>query len=258
MTAGPEQGRATSDATLAKPREDVASRRYLGGDSYAQRNPSWDIEDSPWKAVLVLRMLNAHQLSPRDIVEVGCGAGGVLADLARALPQAHLRGFDIAPDATRFWSQHTLPNLEFELGDFLVADDRHHELLLILDVVEHVADPYAFLVGLRDRSDYHIFHFPLDLSAASVLRGAPLLYVRNKVGHLHYYTKDLVLALLAESGYAIVDWSYTGAAFAAPQRTWKTRLASLPRRLAYALGKDLGVRLLGGETLMVLTRAGDR
>lgn len=235
-------------------REDVASRRYLS-DAYLQRNPSWDIEDSPWKAERVLRLLRRHELVPRHVVEVGCGAGGVLAELARALPQARLRGFDIAPDATRFWSRHGLANLEFQLGDFLLEDDRRYDLLLVLDVVEHVADPYAFLVGLRERADHHVFHFPLDLSAFSVLRGVPLLYVRQKVGHLHYYTKDLVLALLTECGYRIDDWSYTGAAFSMPQRTWKTRLASLPRRLAYAFDKDLGVRLLGGETLMVLTSA---
>jgi len=44
---------------------------------------------------------------------------------------------------------------------------------------------------------------------------------------------------------------YTGAAFNTPQATFKTRLAQL-RRL---LNKDVGVRLLGGETLMVLAKA---
>jgi hypothetical protein len=81
------------------------------------------------------------------------------------------------------------------------------------------------------------------------------MYARNKVGHIHYYTKDLALALLDECDYQIVDWFYTGAAFTSPQRTWKTRIASLPRRLVYAINKDAGVRLLGGETLMVLACA---
>ena len=62
-------------------------------------------------------------------------------------------------------------------------------------------------------------------------------------------------ATLTECGYDIVDWRYTGATFTAPQRTWKTRLASPLRRAAYALNKDMGVRLLGGETLMLLARA---
>ena len=78
--------------------------------------------------------------------------------------------------------------------------------------------------------------------------------MRRKVGHLHYYTRSLALALLEECGYEVREARYTGAAFNAPQRTWKTRAASLARRAVYALGKDLGVRLLGGETLLVLAR----
>ncbi len=51
--------------------------------------------------------------------------------------------------------------------------------------------------------------------------------------------------------WAIED---TNAAFGAPKRTWKSRLAGVPRGAIYALNKDLGVRLLGGETLMVLSQ----
>ena len=127
--------------------------------------------------------------------------------------------------------------------------------MLVLDVVEHVPDPFEFLARFRGHADYFVFHFPLDLSAISVLRQSPLLYARETVGHIHYYTKGLVLATLTECGYDIVDWRYTGATFTAPQRTWKTRLASPLRRAAYALNKDMGVRLLGGETLMLLARA---
>ena len=234
--------------------DDATSRRYLS-DLYSAKNPAWDIEDSPWKAGQVLRMMHTHKLSPNKIVEVGCGAGGVLTEIAKAFPQTKLYGFDIAPDAARFWPQHALPNIEFRPGDFFAQGDEHYDLMLVLDVVEHVANPFEFLARLQGRAGHHIFHFPLDLSAINVLRKAPLMYVRNKVGHIHYYTKDLALALLEECDYRIIDWFYTGAAFAAPQRTWKTMLASLPRRLAYTINKDAGVRLLGGETLMVLASA---
>jgi hypothetical protein len=188
-------------------------------------------------------------------VEVGCGAGRVLAELARALPQAVFHGFDIAPAVSALWPPPgQVPNLQLEVGDLLARDEEPYDLALILDVVEHVGDPMAFLDRMRAKASHHILHFPLDLSAVGVLRGAPLLRAREKVGHLHFYTKDLALALVVDCGYEVVDWSYTGAAFSAPQRTWRTRLASLPRRLAYALGGDAGVRLVGGETLMVLAR----
>jgi len=80
---------------------------------------------------------------------------------------------------------------------------------------------------------------------------------REKTGHLHYYTKDLALATLRDTGYKIIDWRYTGASLNSPNRSRRTRLVSIVRRLAYALNKDFGVRLLGGETLLVLAKALD-
>ncbi|HBW21946.1 MAG: hypothetical protein A2X28_01890 [Elusimicrobia bacterium GWA2_56_46] len=46
-----------------------------------------------------------------------------------------------------------------------------------------------------------------------------------------------------------------GAAFHTPQSTWKTKLISIPRAIARFLDKDWGVRIMGGETLLVLARA---
>jgi len=137
---------------------------------------------------------------------------------------------------------------------FFKIDLIHHDAILLLDVLEHVTDPHQFLFDLKDKTDYLVIHFPLDLSALSVLRESPLLHVRRKVGHIHYFTKGLALELLEECGLEVIDWQYTGAAFSAPQRSLKTKVFSLFRRAVYTLNKDLGVRLLGGETLMVLVK----
>lgn len=231
--------------------EDRIRQRYLGSD-YLERNPTWDLEDSPWKVDQVLRMVRAHNLVPSSIAEVGCGAGAVLAGIRRAFPDARLYGFDIAPGAAKFWKKYADARIEFTLGDFFEQRDRRYDLILLLDVIEHLSNPFDFLSRLRSRAAHFIFHFPLDLCAVSVLREQPLLHVRRKVGHIHYFTKGLALALIAECGYHLTDWFYTGAAFSTPQCTSKTRLASLPRRIAYAIAGDAGVRLLGGETLMIL------
>lgn len=66
---------------------------------------------------------------------------------------------------------------------------------------------------------------------------------------------DVLLSMIKESGFEMLDWFYTGASFTAPQASWKAKLARIPRRLANAVDRDLGVRLLGGDTLMVLVKA---
>lgn len=228
--------------------------RYLSTE-YLRHNPSWDSEDSPWKAGKVRELLEAHGLAPRSIVDVGCGAGIVLTELRRSYPSARISGYDIAPDAERFWEAARASGIELTVGDFTAASTPPSDLLLALDVLEHLQDPFAFLESIRGRAGHYVFHFPLDLSAASVLRETPLLHVRRKVGHVHYYTRGLALALLEDCGYRIVDARYTGAAFNAPQLGWKARIARLPRRLIFAINRDWGARLLGGETLMVLATA---
>lgn len=201
-----------------------------------------------------MEIKNNH-LVPKLIVEVGCGAGGILASLHNALPEAKFTGFEIAPDASGFWEKHATKKIAFSVDDFLQEQTAHFDVLLLLDVIEHVPNPFEFLSALRGRADYYVFHIPLDLSAMSVARERPLLTVRQKVGHIHYFTKGLALSLLEECGYQLVDWSYTGASFTAPQTTWKSRLARLPRRLIFGINRDLGVRLCGGDTLMVLAKA---
>jgi SAM-dependent methyltransferase len=233
------------------PSGNFISQRYLNGE-YAAQNPTWDSEDAPWKAGQALQLVTARGLAPASIAEVGCGSGAVLAEFRRAYPQARLYGYDIAPGAARFWGAHAAAGIEFRLGDFFELGKERYDLMLVMDVIEHVPDPFDFLIRLRAHAGHHVFHLPLDLSALSVLRESPLLDARDRVGHVHYYTKGLAMALFAETGYRILDWRYTGAAFAAPRRSWKTRLASLPRRIACAIDKDAGVRLFGGETLMVL------
>lgn len=233
--------------------DDPVTRRYLNGE-YAEKNRDWDSVDSPWKADRVAELLDHHGLRPASIAEIGCGAGGVLVALRQRFPAADMAGFDIAPELIRLWPAHAGARIRFTLGDFLALNQHPFDLLLVLDVLEHLGDPFSFLERLRAHGERVIFHFPLDLSAMSVLRESPLLHVRKKVGHIHYFTRGLALALLEECGYEVIDARYTGAAFSAPRRSLRTRLAGWFRRLVYVVNHDVGARLLGGETLMVLAR----
>lgn len=227
-------------------------------NSYLAENPEWDRQDAPWKAATVQRILVDNKITPTSLCEVGCGSGDIIINLSKYYPDSQMTGFDISPQAAEFWSDHTdiegvrNHKLEFKLGDFHAINDKKYDVLLMLDVFEHVRDPYTFLELSGEHAQYFIFHIPLDLSASSVLRKKPLINTRRKVGHLHFYTKDLAIETLTDSGFKIVDWKYTGASLNMPNISLKTRLARLPRRVAYFFNKDWGVRLLGGETLIVL------
>jgi len=225
-------------------------------DEYLKHNPFWDIEDSPWKAENVYQLMASIDLNPISICEIGCGAGGILAELRRRFPDSEMWGYDIAPAVVKFWKNCKEEDIQFILGDFFELNVRRYDVLLLLDVIEHLQNPFEFLSRLRDFADYFIFHIPLDLSAITVLRETPLLHARNKVGHIHYFTKQIAISLIKECNYDILKCRYTGASMNAPNRSLKTKLANIPRSIVGYFNKDLSVRLFGGETLMVLAKAG--
>lgn len=221
--------------------------------TYCENNENWHAEDSPWKAEQVYRLLASNRINPSSICDVGCGAGEVLLNLRRYFPDSTLDGFDISPDAFALSKPKGGGNVTFHLGDFLSDYDTQHDVALAIDVFEHVEDYLDFLRRFRKRAKYKIFHIPLDLSVQTVLRGTPLQRVRDLVGHLHFFTKETAFASLAHVGLRIVDWRYTSSGLELPSISTKQRIASWPRRICFALSRDLTVRILGGYSLLVLT-----
>lgn len=232
---------------------DYIEVRYINGD-YAKKNPDWDKSDSPWKVHKILNIMAANGLYPNSIVDIGCGAGEILNLLAKNFPNAQLAGYDISPQLNKFWDSIKSDRLTFTVGDYF---DNHYttpDIVLIIDLLEHLSDPFDFLMRLKEKSKLVIFHIPLDLSAQTIIREGILIESRRKVGHIHYYTKNIALEMLAEAGYKVIDARYTGAGLNLPNRSLNSLVASIFRRFLALINKDFSVRLLGGETLIVLAR----
>lgn len=227
---------------------------YVSG-AYNDMVPSWHVEESVGKAREILRLLRSHHLAPQTICEVGCGVGEVLRQLQRGLPETcELTGYDISPQAIDRARARENDRLHFYLGDFRTDDTRTYDLLLVLDVVEHLEDYYSFLRSLKARGTYKVFFFPLDLSVQSVLRPHGLLHTREAFAHLHYFTRETAIRALEDTGYRILDAVYTADALDSPTHRLGRRLLKWPRKAAFAVNHDWAVRMLGGYRLLVLAR----
>jgi hypothetical protein len=232
----------------------IESRYYDA--RYLESNPNWDRGDAPWKTFHVLKILKDNNIAFKRVCELGCGSGDILDSIINKLPLVTAVGYDISPHLKKFWEEHSEnKNLEFILGDFNKNNSEVFDVLLMLDVFEHVRDPFTLLEDASRFAKFFVFHIPLDLSVTTVARGYPLLNSRRKVGHIHYYTKDLALATLNETGYEVIDWRYTGASLSSPNRSLITRLIAPIRQLFYFLNRDIAVRIIGGDTLLVLARS---
>ncbi len=223
--------------------------QYLSGE-YQAKNPTFHVEDSPWKAEQIRRMIESERLAAGRIAEVGCGAGEIATRLAAHYPSARIDGFEISPQGFALCCEKASGRVQFYNADFATAQTPPYDIVLCIDVLEHIEDTFAFLRGLRSRGAGFIFHIPLDMNVQMVARSAPILKVRSAVGHIHYYSKDTALAILEDCGFEVRAWFYTPNGVDRPTSA-KARLLRLPRKALFALSKDLTVRFLGGFSLLV-------
>ncbi len=221
--------------------------------AYLEKNPSWHIEDSPWKADQIIKMIRKNTLQPKSIVEIGCGAGEILNQLHQKLPDQTIQfhGYEIAPDAHQMCLSRKKPRLDFYFEDLLQLDV-HYDLLLMIDVFEHVESYFDFIRSAARKATYKIYHIPLDLTVSGIMRNL-LMHVRKKVGHIQYFTKDTALATLKDTGQEILDYFYTPGAAHSNQKL-RTKVLNIPRQLLYKMDEDMAVRLLGGYSLLVLAK----
>ena len=232
-----------------------AGQLYADG-RYAALNPDWHVRDSAWKAEQLLEMVSRHGLDPGRVVEIGCGAGEVLAQMQARLPAVtRFEGWDISPDAIRLARRRAGARISFHQGDLLADSDGGYDLVVAADVVEHVPDYMDFLERLRTQATWKLFHFPLDLSVQSLLRRDRLLRSRRELGHLHYFTRQTALAALVDSGYSVIDHAFTSPSL--DRRCLRDPLPRLlrpARLLLYRIQPDFAARVLGGFSLLVLAR----
>jgi cyclopropane fatty-acyl-phospholipid synthase-like methyltransferase len=226
---------------------------YTDG-TYLTKNPLWHSDESPFKANQILRMLQRNRLQPKSIAEIGCGAGEVLRQLQNKMDgDCRFWGYDISPQALELCKGRANSRLQFKLADVSREEGAFFEMILVLDVIEHVEDYFGFLRGIRPKSDLKIFHFPLDLSVQAVLRRRGLLKRRELYRHIHYFTKETALETLKDVGYSILDHFYTPRSIELAKETIQ-KIARRPRMICFSINPDLTARILGGYSLLVLAR----
>lgn len=222
---------------------------------YLENNPTWHEEDSPWKAQQIARILRVNKISPSTICDIGCGAGEILKCLTMEFgDNVMFSGYEISPQAFEICRKKETKNLKFYLTEMIFEGESTFDVVMAIDVFEHVEDYFGFLRKLRTKGTYKIFHIPLDLSVQVVLRSSPILKARESVGHIHYFTKETALATLKDTGYKVVDYFYTSGSLELPNRGLKANLLKLPRRLFFSMHQDWAVRILGGFSLLVLAK----
>jgi SAM-dependent methyltransferase len=142
------------------------------------------------------------QHHPRTLMDLGCGGGQFLEELARALPSTRLAGADLSetqitsnrasmPGATFFAVDLDVPDaFEGSLGTHVASFDA----VVAMELIEHVADPRALLLNARRLASRG---GRLFLSTQS----GTLRETERRVGHRRHFTASEMRTLLIDTGW---------------------------------------------------------
>ncbi len=223
--------------------------------TYLDNNPTWHVEDSQWKASQILKMLEKHNIKPKTICEVGCGAGEILSQMQNNMDRdCTFFGYDISPQAFEICKKKENDKLKFYHKDIIQDKNAFYEILLLVDVIEHIENYYEFLKVVKTKSNLILLHIPLDICVFNLLRNK-LILLRKNAGHIHFFLKETALYTLKEIGFDIVDYFYTPKFIdLRSSNNYKSYILSRLMKSLFTFNRDFTVKLLGGYSLLVLAK----
>lgn len=172
---------------------------------YASKNPL--VQFAVSRFLGDLRKL-VMEISPKNVLEVGCGEGFTLNYLSQIVGEGNMVGVDI--DEKVISKAHQLfPNLEIRRGDAyeLNIKTASYDLVLLLEVIEHLKNPKkAIKEAMRVSKRYCIISAPNEpiFRVANLMRARYISNLGSTPGHINNLTEMKFKKLLEECGLKII------------------------------------------------------
>ncbi len=163
---------------------------------------AWRKLGAKYKAENIIQL--SKKISFKNVIEVGCGTGDILAYLSEHNFSSELYGVEISESGLQQVKEKNIASLKEVLlfdGYKIPYPDNHFDLAICSHVLEHVEHERFFLRELQRISKYQIIEVPIDFS----------FFVDKKFehfmsyGHINIYTPSLLKFLLKTEGYQKVD-----------------------------------------------------
>jgi 2-polyprenyl-3-methyl-5-hydroxy-6-metoxy-1,4-benzoquinol methylase len=159
--------------------------------------------------------------SPRNILEIGCGEGFVLRALQDAGVRCPMRGIDFSETAIAD-ARTRVPEAEFVVQDAaeLAADGQRFDLVLMIEVLEHLPDPRRMLEVLTQLAERHVvLSVPWEpfFRALNFARGKHIRALGNDPEHIQHWGRQSFQRFVGDY-FVIQDaplafpWTLVGAA----------------------------------------------
>ena len=197
----------------------VSSRPTIDADAILQgyadvTDETYLAEEGPRRELFrsILRSLGDYHVQGRRLLEVGSNVGLFLAEASRAGWEA--RGIEPSRWAVRTGREHYGVNLHEGTVETLSEDTASADIIVMLDVLEHLIDPLDALRRLRTviRNEGLLVLATVNLASlhARLRDGQWPWFLRS---HLHYFLPETLHAMLWAAGFQMVEWSQVPRSF---------------------------------------------
>jgi SAM-dependent methyltransferase len=169
------------------------------GELYAQ----WRALSAVGKADHVLALTPiALRSGDTRVLDVGCGDGALIAELARRQPGWRYAGVEIAEAAVDL-AAGRCPDADVRAydGDTLPFDDATFDLAVLSHVLEHVPDPVAALTEAARVAKRVIVEVPLEDNLSA--RRPSKRPVADHVGHIQRFSRAAIARLAGGAGLRV-------------------------------------------------------
>lgn len=163
----------------------------------------WRALGAVGKADHVMALCARAGVRPASTLEVGCGDGALLAELAARGFGGELHGVEIARAAVEIAARRPeLRSVALYDGERLPFDDGRHDLGVLSHVLEHVPRPAALLREAARVCGVVLVEVPLEDNLSA--RRAGKREHAEEVGHVQRLSTASMRAIVADAGLRVV------------------------------------------------------
>lgn len=147
-------------------------------------------------------------LDSMSVLDIGCGWGQALLHFQDQGMAAY--GFDPAPEAVEYGERNGLQVVQAGMDNMNVFDGRRFDVVTLLNVLEHLADPVGILTEIKDKvlnpGGIIAIEVPNEFNAFQVA-GKEAHDLKEwwvaPPAHLNYFTRTTLSELLTGIGYEV-------------------------------------------------------